>query len=219
MSPAGRKRLDRAAVLSAAVHLADSEGLAEVSMRSLAAKLEVVPMALYKHVTDKDDLIGGMVDTIIEGYEQPDARGSWREQVRERVMAARRALVAHPWLRSAIESRDRRTYAVLDHMEALSAAFLSGGFTPGQTHHVMHALGNRIWGFTPEAFDGGDAPADDLSPEEIVRVMRERYPSILAIAQDSQARRPGGSCDEQAEFEFSLDLLLDAFERLRDAAS
>ena len=42
-------------------------------MRTLAARLDVVPMALYKHVTNKDALIDGMIDTVIAGYRPADA--------------------------------------------------------------------------------------------------------------------------------------------------
>ena len=60
-----RPRLDRAKVLAEAISLADAEGLDALSMRALATRMGVVPMALYKHVADKDDLIGGMVDAVL----------------------------------------------------------------------------------------------------------------------------------------------------------
>jgi AcrR family transcriptional regulator len=204
--------LNRERVLRAAVEQADEIGIAGVSMRRLAQHLGVVPMALYKHVADKDELIGGMVDLVIAEFEPPDPGRPWRDDIRQRVLSARRAVRKHPWARQAIESRTRRTPAVLAYMDSLAGAFRRGGFTVDLTHHLMHALGNRIWGFSPEMFDesqGGDAPAPD--PQEFAR----RYPHILEIAMDAMRQRPGASCDEQFEFEFALDLLLDGAERLR----
>jgi AcrR family transcriptional regulator len=61
-SPRTRAPLHRVTVLDAAVELADAEGIEAVSMRRLADRLGVVPMALYKHVSDKEDLLDGMVD-------------------------------------------------------------------------------------------------------------------------------------------------------------
>ncbi|MBO1901791.1 TetR/AcrR family transcriptional regulator C-terminal domain-containing protein [Leucobacter weissii] len=213
-----RRRLDRDRVLAEALALADADGLDAVSMRALAARLEVVPMALYKHVADKEDLIGGMVDAVIAGYARPAATGTWRERVRERALIARAAHLAHPWLREAIQSRRRRSAAVLGHMDAVAGEFIAGGFSVDLTHHVMHALGNRVWGFSPEAFDGGDDVGQpDGDPAALLRMMSERFPHVTAIALDASARNPSGSCDEQFEFEFTLDLLLDAFERLRAA--
>jgi AcrR family transcriptional regulator len=219
-----RTPLNRERVLRAAVALADEIGVAAVSMRRLAQQLGVVPMALYKHVADKDELLDGMVDIVIAEFEQPDPAADWRDSVRQRVLAARRAVLRHPWARQAIESRTHRTPPVLQHMDAVAGGFRAGGFSVDLTHHLMHALGNRIWGFSPELFD--EAPAEKpapLTPEQqqaMAAEFGERYPNILAIAMDATRNdlsRVGQGCDEQFEFEFALDLLLDGAERLRRA--
>lgn len=218
-----RRRLDRSAVLRSAVAFADAEGLDALSMRALATRLGVVPMALYKHVSDKDDLIGGMVDLVIAGYPEPPDGPGWRDRVRARVLGARAALGEHPWLPAAIETCHRRTPAVLAHMNATAGDFIEGGLSADLAHYAMHALGNRIWGFSAEAFDGGAGtrPAGRSRTEEASadqqadpRLIAERFPHIVAIATDAAARNPGGGCDAQDEFEFTLDLLLDAFARL-----
>ncbi len=220
---AQRERLNRERVLRAAVALADEAGIAAVSMRGLAQQLGVVPMALYKHVADKDELLDGMVDVIIGEFGPPGPDLDWKSGIRERILAARRVVLRHPWARQAIESRTNRTPAVLRYMDSVAGEFRAGGFSADLTHHVMHALGNRIWGFSPELFSG---PQDDasqqqpLSPEAQAALAREfamSYPNILAItmaATGGDLSRVGGGCDEQFEFEFALDLLLDGAERL-----
>jgi AcrR family transcriptional regulator len=174
-------------------------------------------MALYKHVADKDDLVVGMVDEVVAGYPVPDEGADWRESVRQRVLGARRELLRHPWVRAAIESATRRTPTVLHHMDAVAGELVAGGFTADLTHYAMHALGHRIWGFSPEAFP---APAES-EPVEIdqatIAAMADQFPHVVAITLDALDRNPPAGCDEQAEFEFTLDLLLDSFERLRDA--
>jgi AcrR family transcriptional regulator len=220
--PGGARRvpLSRDRVLGAAVRLADEAGIDAVSMRRLAQELGVVPMALYKHVAHKDELLDGMVDVVIGEFDAPDPSLDWPAAVRGRVLSARRAVLRHPWARQAIESRTRRTAAVLGYMDAVAGTFRAGGFSADLTHHVMHALGNRIWGFSPELFDeapGGEARAP--SPEEQAAVAAEfaqRYPHILEIAlAATEGSGAGQGCDEQFEFEFALDLLLDGFDRLR----
>ncbi|TAL43663.1 MAG: hypothetical protein EPN91_05995 [Salinibacterium sp.] len=154
---------------------------------------------------------------MIASYDKPPAGLEWREAVRARVLSARSAILAHPWLRAAIESRTRRTETVLACMNAVAGEFINGGTSVDLAHYAMHALGDRIWGFSPEAFQGGapdPAPAD---PEAMMRMMSQRFPHVTAIAVDSATRNPSGACDEQFEFEFTLDLLLDAFERLHAA--
>src|SRR5215467_6495976 len=183
---ARRQRLNRQRVLHAAVALADEAGVAAVSMRRLAQELGVVPMALYKHVADKDELLDGMVDVVIGEFDPPGPGLDWKDGIRQRILAARRAVLRHPWARQAIESRTRRTPAVLHYMDSLAGTFRAGGFSADLTHHVMHALGNRIWGFSPELFDEpeGETP-QTLSPaalEAMAREFAEKYPNILAIA-------------------------------------
>jgi AcrR family transcriptional regulator len=215
-----RAALSRSSVIAAAIALADRQGLETLSMRSLAAELGVVPMALYKHVRDKDDLVGGMIDAVVEAYPAPGPAEGWRSRIRARVLGARAALLAHPWVRGAIESRRTRTPAVLAHMDAVAGELIAGGLTVDLAHHAMHALGHRIWGFNPEAFDEGgaegggvNAPADEAA----LREAAARYPNIVAIAVDAGTRTGTGACDDDREFAFTLDLLLDAFERLHTA--
>lgn len=109
-------------------------------------------------------------------------------------------------------------------MDSVTGMFLHGGFSADLTHHVMHALGSRMWGFTQELFDDsarpGTAVPSDLSPEAhsaLSREMAARYPNIARIAMDVRHDDDtvvAHGCDDQFEFEFALDLVLDGFERL-----
>jgi AcrR family transcriptional regulator len=212
--------LNRDRVLRAAAELADEVGIGGVSMRRLSQRLGVVPMALYKHVADKDELLDGMVDVIIGEFEPPDPALDWRAGIRMRVLSARGVVLRHPWARQAIESRTRRTPAVLAYMNSLAGMLRAGGFSVDLTHHLMHALGNRIWGFSPELFEEQRpaGPAGEMPPE-VVEEFTRRYPYIVEIAMDATRGDLSGAssgCNEQFEFEFALDLLLDAAERLRE---
>lgn len=211
-----RTPLDRSRVLAAARDLADTHGLAALSMRSLATELAVVPMALYKHVADRDDLVGGMIDLVIAEYDEPDPDLPWRDAVTQRVLSARQAQNRHPWMRAAIETAVRQTPGALRYMNAVAGEFIDGGLSVDLTHHAMHALGYRIWGFNPEAFANAPAPAAQSAEEQKrqIEMMTAQYPHVTAIAMDAATRTPQGACDDQSEFEFTLALLLDAFERL-----
>ena len=221
-----RVRLNRDRVLQAAVGLADEIGIEALSMRRLAEELGVVPMALYKHVANKEQLLDGMVEVIVAEIDPPRPGGDWKSAVRLRILSARRVLLRHPWARQVLESRTDHTPIVLDYLESTIGMFLAGGFSVDLTHHVMHALGSRMWGFTQELFDqpaapGGAAPVE-VPPETIAaqgRMMAERYPNIAQISaaaahDDSVVAR---GCDDRFEFEFALDLLLDGFERLHQS--
>jgi AcrR family transcriptional regulator len=220
--PAPRTRLNRERVLQAAVVFADQHGLEALNMRDLAAELQVVPMAIYKHVANKEDLLDGMVDALVREIESPPPETSWKSSVRQMVLSARNAILRHEtWARRAIESRPRRSQTVLAHMDRMAGAFRGSGFSDDLTHHVMHTLGNRMWGFSPELFNDATAethePVDSAVMKEALREAAARYPNIFAITHSATGGDEsllGRGCDEQFEFEFALDLLLDGFERL-----
>lgn len=213
-----RATLSRQAVLAAAVALADEGGAEGLSMRMLAQRLGVVPMALYKHVADKEDLLDGMVEQVIADLPRVSAarRSTWRSAMVAEIGAMRRLHLDHPWLRRVLETRTLRTPAVLGHMEHLTSLLLAGGFSPDLAHHVMHLLGNRIWGFSPELFNES-VPGESVGRRSTAPTPDPAdYPGILAIATAARSSRPDATgCDEDFEFDFALDLMLDAAERLR----
>jgi len=213
--------LNRQRVLDTGVALADEIGIEALSMRRLAQELDVVPMALYKHVANKDQLVDGMVEVLIGEIDPPVTDAHWKSAVRSRVLSARRALQRHPWARLAIESRTTKTPAVLGYLDSVIGMFLAGGFSEDLTHHVMHAFGSRVWGLTQEVFEDTPSaqPAQEMDAATLA-YMASLYPNVarmaFAAAHDSSSV-VGQGCDDQFEFEFALDLLLDGFERLHDA--
>src|SRR5215831_5066885 len=99
-----RAPLNRHQVLRAAVALADSVGIESLSMRKLADELGVVPMALYKHVANKEELLDGMVDIVVAEIDPPLSAADWKSAVRQRILSARRSLQRHPWAPGVLES-------------------------------------------------------------------------------------------------------------------
>lgn len=187
-------------------------------MRRLADTLDVTPMALYKHVADREQLIDGMVDVVVA--EIPTRTGEdsadWRTAVRTRILSARTAVLRHPWARNAIETRSVSSPIVLQYMDALIGMLHAGGFSPDLIHNAMHALSTRMWGFTRDVFPTPQLPAEAAERDAMLAHFAEQYPHIVAMA---GAVQTAGGCDDEAEFAFALDLLLDGFERTRRAQS
>ena len=124
-----RTPLSRDRILRAAVALADDAGIESLSMRNLAQDLGVVPMALYKHVANKDELLDGMIDVVVGEIDPPAPDADWKRAVRQRILSARRVLLRHPWASLAIESRNTATPAVLAYLDSMIGAFRAGGFS------------------------------------------------------------------------------------------
>ena len=209
--------LSKDRVLRAAVALADKEGIEAVSMRRLADELGVVPMALYKHVANKDQLLDGLIDVVVGEIDPPTSGGDWKSAIRTRILSARRALLRHRWAAQVIESRANPTPLVMKYMDSMIGMFLAGGFSLDLTHHVMHAMGSRLLGFSQELFNDSAT----MDPQVLAAMQRQLagvYPNIakltMAVYHDEGSVVAPG-CDDQFEFEFALDLLLDGLERLR----
>ena len=210
-----RNRLSRDRVLRAAVALADEAGIEAVSMRKLAEELGVVPMAPYKHVAGKDELLDGMVDIVVGEIDPPGDSAGWKSAARQRILSARRSMLRHPWAPAVIDSRTSPSPAMLAYLDSMIATFQAGGFSAGLTHHALHAMGSRLYGFSPDVLDDSQR-IDERTRAMLVRQMEDRYPHIadlLGAVYDDQTSAIGQGCDDQIEFEFALDLLLDGLER------
>jgi len=212
-----RLPLSRERILRTAVALADEGGVESLSMRKIALELGVVPMALYKHVANKDELLDGLVDVVIREIDPPLPDAEWKSTIRDRVLSARRALLRHPWASQVIESRTDPTPAVIEYMDSMIGIFRGGGFSIDVTHHAMHAMGSRLLGFSQELFE--DSADDDPEAQAMMlQWMADRYPNITEVVEaisHDDASVVGSGCDDQFEFEFALDLMLDGLERLR----
>jgi len=211
---AARAPLSKERVLRAAVALADGAGVEALSMRKLAQTLGVEAMSLYNHVRNKEDVLDGIVDAVIGEIELCPCGADWRTTLRQQVFSARRVLLRHPWAPPVIESRTRTSPAVVRYVDAIIGLLRAGGFSIELAHHAIHVLGSRILGFTQDLFDD----TAEVTPETaavIARELAEHYPHAAEMALAVSHEGGLGGCDDEVEFAFGLDLILDGFERLR----
>ena len=210
-----RPPLTKERVLRAAVDLADREGIDSLSMRRLGQELGVDAMALYRHVRTKDEILDGIVEAIVGEISLPDSTGGWKAALRAQVMAARQVMLRHPWSPKVIEERPTVSPTMLGYIESVLAKLADGNFSIDVAHHAIHVLGSRILGFNQDLFeDSADPPP---SPEAAAAVARAlaAYPHVTELAQSVSHDGVLGACDDDFEFAFGLDLILDGLERRR----
>jgi len=222
-----RKPLSRNRVLIAAVHLADSDGIEAVTMRRLGTELGVEAMSLYNHVANKNDLLDGVVDLIVDDINTrvalaspPTGPDDWKRAMRDRILAARSVMLDHKWAPSVIETRASLSPAIIGYFDGLLGVFRTGGFSYDLAHHALHALGSRAIGFTQELFE--ESGSDDTMTSEQLKQMVTSFPNIgemLEVVSHDGPDDTVGWCDDQTEFIFGLDLLLDGLDRARLAES
>ena len=151
---ATRKPLSKARVLHAAVALADEVGLEAFSMRPLAQELGVVPMAIYKHVANKDELLDGMVDIVFGEIELPSADLDWRSAMRNRAMSTREALRRHTWAIGLMESRHPGPANLRNH-NAVMGCLREAGFSFEMALHAYSVQDAYIYGSALQERDLG----------------------------------------------------------------
>ena len=213
-APPRRARLSRDRVISAAVALADRGGIESLSMRNLAQQLGVVPMALYKHVASKEELLDGMVDVVFGEVEFPSG-AAWRTAMRERAIRMREALLRHRWAIGLMESGTPGP-ANLRHHNAVMRCLRDEAHLPFRMAvHAYSVMDSYIYGFTlQEKTLAIDIPA---AAQRRLEKVAERHPSpadeypylIEVVVELGKS-----GYDYTEEFEFGLDLLLDGIERL-----
>ena len=174
-------------------------------MRRLGDELGVEAMSLYHHVGSKDDIVASMAELLVSEIPVPAAR-EWKSALRARALGAREHLRRHPWAFRVIASANGVRF--MPYYEGVVATLRAGGLSRQLTHTAMHVLGNRMFGFSEDLFLG-----DERMPkvvQEMVRVLREgKYPALAESIQ-------GVHHDDDLEFAFGLDLILDGLERARD---
>ena len=213
-----RSRLSRERVLRAAIAHADEGGLEALSMRRLAEELGVAPMALYRHVANKDDLIDAMVDVVFREIDLPSADDDWSTAMRRRAISVRDALLRHRWAIGLMESRRNPGPANLRHHDGVIGSLRAAGFDMAMAAHAYSLLDAYIYGF---ALTKMNLPFDtttdiaEMAESMLAPFPMGEYPNLAAFITE-HAMKPG--YDYADEFEFGLDLILDGLERVRGTA-
>jgi AcrR family transcriptional regulator len=213
-----RSPLTRERVLQAAIAVADGGGIESLSMRRLGQSLGFEAMSLYNHAQNKDDILDGIVDLVVSEIALLPGGTDWKASLRDQVMAARQVMLRHPWAPRVIESRTDPGPSTMRYMEAVIGMLRDGGFSVDQTHHAVHVLGSRMFGFTQELWDDSGKASPSPEAAAMLAQMAEAFPHISELAIAVSHDGGLGGCDDDVEFAFGLDLILDGLERRRDAA-
>ena len=191
------------------MEIADKDGIDAVTMRRLGEDLGVEAMSLYHHVKDKDEVLNGMTDAFVREIEEPTGSPDWKGAIRARAMAARSLTRRHRWAPRLLASPRQISPTALHYEEWVLARLLEGGLSNQLAHSAMHLIGSRTLGFTQEIGGTGD-DAPEVAGSILRSIDLAEFPVI------AQAIK-GVHHDEDAEFAFGLDLILDGLERARDA--
>ncbi len=206
--------LSRERVLQAALRLADKEGIEALSMRRLAQELGVQAMSIYNHVTNKDDILDGIVDLVISEIELPNPTIEWKTAMRQRSVSAHAVLLRHPWATMPIVSRVNVGQAMLRYIDTTLGCLHAAGFSLEMADHAWNAIDSHIYGFTLQELNFPFEPSEysEAAKQGLPLIPAEQYPHMNQLTHDVIEGRYDGLHD----FEFGLDLILNGLDRLRE---
>jgi len=210
-----RRRLSRRRVLETAISRADQGGLDALTMRTLAEELGVVPAALYRHVTNKDDLIDAMVDLVFAEIRLPSGGADWATAMRRRAISVLEALTRHRWAIGLMESRRNPGPANLRHHDAVLGKLRSAGFSVAMAGRAYSLLDSYVYGFALTKVALPPDPSGD--PTERARAMLEQlssneFPNLVELMTEHVAQQGDDYGDE---FGYGLEIVLEGIERAR----
>ncbi|GAA2360579.1 TetR/AcrR family transcriptional regulator [Nonomuraea africana] len=198
--------LSRARIVAAAIDLIEREGADAVSMRRIAADLGVGVMSLYNHVPNKASLLDGLAEAVLSQIEFTDDPGAhWTDRVRMQARAFRQ--IAHHYPRSTmlVVSRQLHSNAGLLPVERALSTLREAGFDGADAVRMLrlfiaYIIGSllREVGVTPTfaPVQGAAAVVEKVDPE--------LFPEVSSLASLL------GACDHEEEFDFGLELLIQA---------
>lgn len=114
-------------IIQAALAIADEEGLPAVSMRAVAARVGVTPMALYRHVAGKEELLDGVLEQLLAELSLPPEDDPWEDRLLALSAEVRELARRHPTAISLVFERPGRTPDARVRVEAIHSALREAG--------------------------------------------------------------------------------------------
>jgi AcrR family transcriptional regulator len=206
-----RTQLSRALILDAALEIADRDGVERLSMRRLAGALGRDPMALYRYAANKEALLDGLAERVLEQLHVDTADNDWESQLRTIARSYRGLALAHPHIVPLLVTRPLATplalrpLGTLRPLESILELLTRAGFSATDALHIYRLffgfLNGQLLNELQELVDNPEE-ADDLLRLGLHRLPLTEFPLLRNLAHDL------ANYDGQAELERGLDILL-----------
>ena len=205
-------------VVDAALRAADEGGIEAVSLRRLAAALEVTPMAIYRHVRNKSHLLDLMAERLLEQVDlAPNESATWQDRLRRLLGSYQAVVAAHP-AAPILLSRPFVSPAVPRATEALLAIFRSAGFDAGQSARVLQVISGMLLGPAIHratwAAASRDRPPDSARQQASMEVLSADEFPLSSAAEQFMDWAPGLDADH-----LTVELLVGGLEALADESN
>jgi AcrR family transcriptional regulator len=200
--------LTRHRIVQTAIMIADREGMAELSMRRIAAELGAATMSLYRHVPGKEDLILFMIDMALGEERFPATRpAGWRARLELCARLQWRLFRRHPWLAPAMSlTRPQLAPNALAHTEWMLDAFDETGVDLNDRMYIHIMLFSFVRGVATAIEPEAEAERETgMTNDEWMQTQGENIASLFTSNALTNFRR----LTQRSDFYFDLDLLFE----------
>jgi AcrR family transcriptional regulator len=201
----------RREILDAALAIADEHGVDAVSMRAVAQRTGVTPMALYPHVGSKAALLDGLVELLLTELPRHDPAASWQDRLEASAYGLRAVAHRHPNVFGLLFARPSVTRDSVRALDEFYVALVDAGVPDSEVPRLERMLSTFVIGFALSEVNGRFGPGS-LSP----RQRRAQWAAGELPGHHRLARHLDGPVDWSAEFARDLDDLVVVIEHLID---
>ncbi len=179
---AGKQRppLTRDSILDATLRVAEERGVGAVSMREVARRLEVTPMALYNHVADKQALLDGLVERLLAEMPAPNPAKPWREQLDTLASSLRKTARRYPDAFPMLLRRPATTPAARRSRDAIYEALRQAGVAEENIASAERVLSTFMIGFAASEAGGRFAHHTKRDLDRDLDLFAEAMAGVLA---------------------------------------
>ncbi len=218
-----RPRFTRDDIAAAAIRIADTEGLDAVSMRRLAAELDVGTMTLYHYIATKDELLTLVFDGIMQEMVLPPGTqlpADWRDAIAVIARRSRDTMRRHPWVLDITDDPPLGPNSVRHFDQSHQA--LAGLDIPLELKiDILTTVDEYVFGYCLHERNNYADPGDDLTPqmEQYLRTLIDTgdYPALGSLTADASLRdvwrNVSSAMRDRSRFDRNLSRILDGFER------
>lgn len=140
--------LSKSLIVQTAKEMVCLDGLEKLSMRRLAAKLNVKAMSLYNHIENKDHLINLLLDDVISQISLPQENENWQEEMLKRAESAHNVFLDNAWSLLPLLSRINNGPSMLRYIDHSLACLYHAGFSLPESDRILNYFDSYIYGYT-----------------------------------------------------------------------
>ncbi len=166
-------------------------------------------MALYKHVSSKDDILDGMVELVVSRIDTPVERADWQDAMRRRANSARNVLGRHSWAIGLLDSRRSMGPNQLRYVDAILGSLRSAGFSVDDAAHAFSLLDSYVYGHVVQEMSmssRSEPPELPAGPADDPDAFSTEYPHLAELTTHAL----GSPFSFDGEFAHGLEVILAA---------